>query len=374
MFKEILIKLVKNILFKDSNILTRDALSRFKTSFQYQEREIISIKGENHTIIGTEKIPSWKRDFSNEYRFGAPFYTVLDSVICVGGFGTLVYGKNIVLESVLSSKGYLFRNTEWKGVLKARLSKTNKQIEWAFSLANCLSNSYFHFVAETLPNLEVLLAFEKKNPQINPKILLSQNSPKFVYQYLDLFGYHRDRIVELNQENLLVQKMIVASNRFYTLKNPHDDWNRHLYSKSAFEFLSKKLVQNVDSLPFRKIYITRKDAPTRNILNEKDLTELLIKNGFEIFCLSDFSVKEQIQIFSETKTLICPHGAGMVNTIFSKNMKIIELYPKNRPFGYNYHFYQTSNFGNHSHTMLMCDCDETENVHVNLDEILNLLR
>jgi capsular polysaccharide biosynthesis protein len=88
--------------------------------------------------------------------------------------------------------------------------------------------------------------------------------------------------------------------------------------------------------------------------------------------LSDLSVKEQIKLFSECKILVCSHGAAMVNTIFSKPMKIIELYPKNRAFGYNYHFYQTSHYANHQHIMLLCGCDEKENVIADLEDLKSL--
>jgi hypothetical protein len=209
---------IRNILFHNSKILNRNTLSEYSGVVKYTEKEEIKIENANHQIIGTEKIPSWKKDFSKGFQLDESFYTVLDHVIAVGSFGTLVWNKKVVLESVLSSKGYLFRNTNWKGVLKTYFFKPKKEIEWAFSLANCLSNSYFHFVAETLPNLEALIEFEKKNPHIKPKILVAKNAPEFVLEYLQLFGFERDRIIELDESNLLIKKMLVASNR--TLKLP----------------------------------------------------------------------------------------------------------------------------------------------------------
>ena len=54
--------------------------------------------------------------------------------------------------------------------------------------------------------------------------------------------------------------------------------------------------------------------------------------GFKILRLSYFSFRKQVNLFSNAKIIIGPHGAGFANLIFcKKNTKVIELKPSNHP-------------------------------------------
>ena len=81
-------------------------------------------------------------------------------------------------------------------------------------------------------------------------------------------------------------------------------------------FLNLK-AQNIS----KKIYIDRKDAKSnhshlRKIINEDEVKELLIKNGFEIFTLGEMSFIDQISLFNNASQIIGLHGAGFANLIF----------------------------------------------------------
>ena len=56
----------------------------------------------------------------------------------------------------------------------------------------------------------------------------------------------------------------------------------------------------------------------RKIINEEEVKNYLIKKGFSIIALSDFSFSDQINLFSNAKQIVGLHGAGFANLIFSK--------------------------------------------------------
>ena len=70
------------------------------------------------------------------------------------------------------------------------------------------------------------------------------------------------------------------------------------------------------SLPSKKIFITRSDAHTRQLTNQDEL--LLALSGFETVELSNYSIKEQMQIFDSATHIISTHGAGLVNLLWSQ--------------------------------------------------------
>lgn len=378
MFKKlihsVLYKLFDNKVVEYKNILT-DALLKNNTSILYDQGEKLQIIGDNHQVIGTEKTPTWRTDFAVERKYKGSSYTILTNAFLVGIHGTVVYKGKIALASILNGIGYLLHKSDKRRIAYHYLIPTTKTYEKGISLGNCLANTYFHWVAETLPMLQALMEYQKNNSDTEEfYVFVNQGVPKFVFEYLNLFGVPKDRIVELSTNKIKVQKLILPSPRFYTLKNPHDYWNRHIYPKSAFDFLRKSLLKGeISTSKHTKYYLSRKDAGGRGIQNEDVLIEMLEKSGFVSVVLSDLDVQSQIELFRSATDLVAPHGAGMVNTIFSDTINILELYPKTRAFGYNYHFYQISNHYKHKHTMLLCECDENQNMVVEISQVKELL-
>lgn len=76
--------------------------------------------------------------------------------------------------------------------------------------------------------------------------------------------------------------------------------------------------------PSKKIFITRKDAKTRQLVNQEEL--MLALAGFKPVELSQYSVKEQMQIFDSASHVVATHGAGLVNLLWCQHgTKVIEI-------------------------------------------------
>jgi hypothetical protein len=78
--------------------------------------------------------------------------------------------------------------------------------------------------------------------------------------------------------------------------------------------------------PARKIYITRSNANYRRLLNEAEVMEFLIADGFEIIELEALPLLKQVAIFANAAVVVAPHGAGLTNLVFaSPGTWVLEL-------------------------------------------------
>lgn len=95
--------------------------------------------------------------------------------------------------------------------------------------------------------------------------------------------------------------------------------------RASIEWLRDQRYRGIQiSSPSRKIFITRSDALTRQLTNQNEL--LLALGGFEPIELSNYSIKEQMQIFDEATHIVSTHGAGLVNLLWSQyGTKVIEI-------------------------------------------------
>ena len=93
-----------------------------------------------------------------------------------------------------------------------------------------------------------------------------------------------------------------------------------------FNQVANKLRRTFTDVPNRKIFISRKHSPFRNLNPKKEVEEALVNLGVEILSLEEFSFAEQIDIFSECSHLIGVHGAGLTNMAFlPKGAKVMEI-------------------------------------------------
>lgn len=79
--------------------------------------------------------------------------------------------------------------------------------------------------------------------------------------------------------------------------------------------------------PYRKLFISRDDAPARKLINAEEIFMAL--QGWETVTLTGMSIKKQIELFSEASHVISTHGAGLVNLLWcSEKTKVIEISQK----------------------------------------------
>jgi capsular polysaccharide biosynthesis protein len=66
----------------------------------------------------------------------------------------------------------------------------------------------------------------------------------------------------------------------------------------------------------------------RQIVNEQEVKEFLIKKNFSIIALSDLSFEDQVNLFNHASQIVGLHGAGFANLTFcNPETKVLELKP-----------------------------------------------
>lgn len=76
----------------------------------------------------------------------------------------------------------------------------------------------------------------------------------------------------------------------------------------------------------RRIYISRRNAKKRRLVNEDAVEAFLEHRGFETVLTEDLTFQEQIARFAQADVLVSTHGAGLTNMLFAASgLRVVEL-------------------------------------------------
>lgn len=173
------------------------------------------------------------------------------------------------------------------------------------------SANYFHWMTDCLPRI---WEGQEKDPACPVILPESFKSLGYVTQTLDLLKLKVEFFK--SRENLRVDTLILTAR---TAPFPH--FNIPIIQKTRV-----KLAANPVQKPWKKVFVSRKLAVKRKAHNELEVELLLRKKGFEIVNAEQLTLKQQIQLMSETELLVCLHGAALANMLFmQEGMKVLEL-------------------------------------------------
>ena len=145
----------------------------------------------------------------------------------------------------------------------------------------------------------------------------------------------------LNKKTNVFQKqtleLLQIDSTDFDYLNPHATKFRQLYLPAgihrqtfthpgALEWLRGQLLSTA-SRPQRRIFLSRRDATRRRLLNEEAVINRLKVHGFEVIVPTTLSVAEQIEVFSQAEIVVGPHSSGFSNMVFaSPKSKLIEIH------------------------------------------------
>ena len=175
----------------------------------------------------------------------------------------------------------------------------------------------YHIILETSPGLLLI-----NNKLIDYKINLSYDSKSNI-DILEALGNPYITTTEIfsfkNFSELILPSPILENNAHF----PNIELMNNLIKKLQRNFSEKAKVKPLG----KKIYISRSDAFRRKILNEEELMRYLEKRGFKMVIPGKYNVADQSKLFEDAEIIIGPHGLGLVNMLFSNNLKtVIELF------------------------------------------------
>ena len=224
-----------------------------------------------------------------------------------------------MLESTIFQKEYLDKLLKNHSIFKAFVFKPKQQLGNVIPLLNRLSNNYYHWTTESLARLAKLMETGKENLS-DYDILIAKDAPAFIkdsLEYLLLWPETRIKTWE-NDQDAKVKKCLLIS--FLFVRNKETEMT-NIYSPEVYNILHKLSLLNIPEKKDRPqhIIISRKSTAQRRLINEELLVTAFPGYPFEIFNIEDMTFVEQVQLFRNAKTIIAPHGAGLVNLIYVNN-------------------------------------------------------
>lgn len=242
---------------------------------------------------------------------GEPYVAKFENVLLETHHCSVFKAGNVYWREIsgrnIANQAYVAATTPDLGFVAARLPPPSRTIDDpVILLGTDGAYNYSHWLARNLPKLSLIDgdAALKSLP-----ILINEDFCAYQEEYLELLGVTPDRLVHLPTRTVVLCRELQVP----TILHGHPrmrrgiDWMR--------DRVSHLLVPTAAATD--RLYISRKDAPQRVLLNEDEVEAALTKLGFRIVMLTGMAVRDQIALFSRARCIVGPHGAGLTNVMFA---------------------------------------------------------
>lgn len=231
--------------------------------------------------------------------------------------GAVFRQLRLVPESVMLIAGSRISLHNWKGLARIRLSFKRRKLHAShtYLVAHNTYSGFYHWLLESVPRL---LEAQRSLSDFTLLLPASYNAT-FYADTLRLLGIHK---VERLQPRIAY--------RVPRLALAYTDVSMGDYSTAMLADLKATLFRALPALPAaqpkQRLYVSRKKAVRRKILNEAAVEAALTARGFRIVCFEDYNFEQQVHLSSAAEVLIGIHGAGLTNIVFQpENAAVVEL-------------------------------------------------
>jgi hypothetical protein len=276
---------------------------------------------------------------------------------------------------LIESFAFPFHRDEWRKrkVLKflaqnhvfRKHSKFEKDAVW---IIDNWSHGYFHWLADALPRL-----FAIRDRISDLVLLLPQRYEEIEFVHASLKPFFPGKIEFMGKDEVsLCRRLFVPT---HTAPSGH-------YNEEIIRGVRALLVDcygDQGNKPGGRVYLSRRRAAKRTIVNEAEVVDVLLEFGFQIICAEDLSLAEQVQMFSAARHLVSNHGAGLTNALFmSAGSNLLEL--RHRKDGINNCYFTLASALDLNYFYQSCepvnpaDNPHTADLHVDATELRTTLK
>ena len=346
---------------------------KYKSDLVYYDKsEQINFNHPNYNVYGEAKLNYLK--FKDKIILSKPFFVLLKNSWATGTNNTPIFLDSklrIILETIHNKRKYIFFSGVFKNFFKIKFlnKKKFKFKNKVISLANNLSDNKHHWLIESLPRLKF---FYENNILNEYKYFINHNFINYQSELLKILGVKNENIINWDKNNYKINQLIVPSLRFdYYYNNKYA-----IYSHDSIRWLRKTLIFNSSPIENKikiNLFIKRKKNSKRCIKNSNEIESLLKQYNFFIVELEELNEKEIIQLFYNAKVVVASCGAALTNILYSKKLKIIELFPKNFDDDAPHAYYALSQIFNYEHHLLICDNEKDNKFYVDTKKLTLIL-
>jgi capsular polysaccharide biosynthesis protein len=242
----------------------------------------------------------------------------------------------------------------WKGLLQIWLRFAKKRLPAGqpYVRVHTSYRGYYHWLLESVPKL-----LEAQRTIPNFTLLLPAS-------YTDAFYADTLRLLRLTAvERLQPQTMYrVPELALPLLPEPQGNYSAQTMREVKAVFLAAAGVGQEALTPPTRLYISRRKAPRRKVLNEAEVEQLLGRYGFQCVCFEDFTFEDQLRLCASANVLVSMHGAGLSNMIFMPEQATVVEFRKFDD-GHNYFFTGLGETLGYQYHLLYCPAaDEQQSV------------
>lgn len=287
--RKISTKLPVNIRSEDRFIFNRRKFYRFP-ELKVKERKNVFL---THGGILINNLFPVMRSLPNAFGFRKPnagfiyqFYRKGIEIFLVSK-----YGKSLKSVKLDTEKKYLFVFSPWFG--------------------------YFSWVTESLPRIYSVKNMHEELTLILPE---TYSKKKFVMNSLEMFPNLKYEVIP-EGVHMEIPKLTMPELKPFT----------YTFDPITMKDYRKKVWDHVDALDINievadRIYVSRKRAKNRMLVNDQDVLDVFFKYNFKEVCFEDYNFFEQVYLMKNCDVLAGVHGAGFANIAFmQEKSKLFEL-------------------------------------------------
>jgi len=226
--------------------------------------------------------------------------------------GSVVTSEKILLRDLSREFGRLSKHSAFKKICLHQPHRIPGNVAVLITEG---ANTYYHWLFDIIPRIHLIKKAGLFN-DIDFFLLPSINHP-YQREIIELLKIPSEKIIELT-----ANKKHIADNLFApslpSLLGTVNGWVLK-FLREAFIKVEPERMQGHS----KRIYISRRNANNRRLLNEVEIMNTLYDYGFEEIVAENFTFADQVEIFSNAEVVIAPHGSGLSNIAFCKQGTVI---------------------------------------------------
>jgi capsular polysaccharide biosynthesis protein len=263
-----------------------------------------------------EDVHLFQNEFAREYPAVA---AVTRRDVYVAGNGICYDRSSVVPKAAIVSPGVGSFDRQWwkgvvstgKGFLQRYRLKESAPVDRGLLLTDVYFDGFFHWFGDILPKLEALVL---SGVDLTDCVLLVPHSRYAPYAAFSLAAYGIKVQVIPAGSAALVRELIYIP-RLSVTGN---------YPPGVMVGIQSRMRAMVSAKgPSDRLYISRRLALKRRVLNESDVVDVVTRKGFRVVCMEEFSFAEQVQLASRCSVLAGLHGAGLTQLIWAQPRAVI---------------------------------------------------
>jgi len=188
-----------------------------------------------------------------------------------------------------------------------------------FNLSLFWASGYYHWICDVLTRLHMVL------PRLTPdiQVILPPRMTAWQSRSLELIGLPQNQWLQYTEKRpWKVEHLFYASPVAMT-----GDHEAQSLQWMQGKILQACLTRREVPVGKRRLYVSRRRAAFRRIVNESELVPVLKKFNFDIIECESLSFDEQVRLFSDAEVVVGPHGAGLTNVIWcERGVKLFEIF------------------------------------------------